>query len=95
MTITWGKIQKYLGVAIDYSFPGKGTFSMVNHIVKIIDSIPEDMKVESATPNLHHLFDISEDVAKISRTDTDLFHHFMAQPLYLSKRARPDIHFAL
>ena len=48
------------------------------------------MKGESATPAAHHLFDITEDATKISKSDADLFHHFVAQLLYLSKRERPD-----
>ena len=53
------------------------------------------MKGESATPAAHNLFDISEDATKLSQADTDLFHHFLAQLIYLSKRARPDIQIAL
>ena len=32
MTITWGKIHKYLRVTIDYSSPGKVKFYMVDYI---------------------------------------------------------------
>ena len=53
------------------------------------------MKGESATPAAHHLFDIAEDTTKLSQADADLFHHFVAQLLYISKRARPDIQLAV
>ena len=49
----------------------------------------------SETPAAHHLFDIFEDATKISQTDADLFHHFLAEILYLSKRSRPYIKFAV
>ena len=39
MTIMWGKIHKYLGMTINYFFPGKVVLSMVNYIGKIIDYI--------------------------------------------------------
>ena len=91
MTITRGKVHKYLRMTIDYSSPGKLIFSMIDYIGKMIDDIPEDMKDESATPATHHLFDISEDATKLSQADAYLFHHFVAQLLYLSKRASPDI----
>ena len=55
----------------------------------MIENIPEDMKGESDTPAAHHLFDISEDATKLSQADTDFFQHFVAQLLYLLKRARP------
>ena len=57
----------------------------------MIDNIPEDIKGESATPAAHHLFDIAEDATKLSQANADLFHHFMAQLIYISKRERPDI----
>ena len=91
MTITRGKVHRYLGMTIDYSSPGKVILSMIDYIGKILDNIPEDMKGESATPAAHHLFDIAEDATKISQADADIFHYFVAQLLYLSKRARPDI----
>ena len=36
MTITRGKVHKYLGMTIDYSSPGKVIFSMINYIGKIL-----------------------------------------------------------
>ena len=91
MTITRVKVHKYLGMTIDYSSPVKLIFSMINFIGKMLVDIPEDMKGESATPATHHLFDISEDVMKLSQADSDLFHHLVEQLIYLSKRTRPDI----
>ena len=88
MTITRGKVHKYLGMTIDYSSPGKVILSMINYIGKMFDNIPEDMKGGSATPDAHHLFDIAEDATKLSQADTYLFRHFVEKLLYLSKRAR-------
>ena len=64
---------------------------MINYIVKMLDNIKEYMKGESATPAAHNLFDIAEDATKLSQADADLFHRFVAQLLYLSNMARPDI----
>ena len=89
MTIT------HLGMTIDYSSPGKVIFSMIDYTGKMIDNIPEYMSSESATPAAHHLFDIAEDTTKLSQADADLFHHFVAQLLYLSKRVRTDIQLAI
>ena len=47
MSTMWGKVHKYLGMTIDYYSPGKVIFLMINHIGKMLDNIPEDMKVES------------------------------------------------
>ena len=91
MTITRGKVHKYLGMNIDYSSPGKVILSIINYIGKILDDITEYMKGESDTPAAHHLFDIAEDATKLSQSDADLLHHFVAQLIYISKRSRLDI----
>ena len=39
MTITRGKIHKYLRMTIDYFSPGKLKFSILNYIVKMINDI--------------------------------------------------------
>ena len=39
MTITRGKVHKYLGTTIDYSSPGKLILSMIDYIGNIIDDI--------------------------------------------------------
>ena len=36
MTITQGKVQKYLGMTIDYSLPGKVILSVIDYIEKYL-----------------------------------------------------------
>ena len=64
---------------------------MVDCIGNMIFGVPKDMREESATPSAHHIFDIAETATKISRTDADIFHSFVAQLLYLSKQSHPYI----
>ena len=73
-------------MTIDYSSPGKVIFSMIDYIGKMIEDIPEDMKGESAIPAAHHLFDIAEDAMKLSQAYADLYHHFVAQLIYIFQR---------
>ena len=58
MTITRGKVHKYLKMSIEQYFTGKVIFLMVGYIGNIIDYITKDIKGESATPYSHHLLDI-------------------------------------
>ena len=95
MTIMRGKVHKYLSMTIDYSSPGKLILYIINYIGKIIGNIPKDMKGGSATPAAHQLFGIAEYATKLSQADADLFQHFVAQLLHLSKRPRPDIQLAV
>ena len=82
-------------MTIHYSSPGKIIFSMIDYIGKMLDNIQEYMKGESATPAAHHLFEIVEDATKLYQDYADIFHHFVAQLLYLSKRELPDIQLAV
>ena len=91
MTITRGKVHKYLRMAIDYSSPGKVIFSMIDYIGKMLGDIPEDTKGGSAIPAAHQLFEMAEGETKLSQTETYLFRHLVSQLLYLPKRAHPDI----
>ena len=77
MTIKQINIHKYLEITIAYHLSGKVNFSMVNNIGNMLDEIPEDTKGESETSSTYHLFVISEDATKLSRTNTDLFHTFL------------------
>ena len=58
----------------------------------MLENIPEYMKGKLSTPTAHHLFGIAENATKLPQADADLFHHFVAQLLNLSKSERPDIH---
>ena len=60
---------------------------MVYYIGNMPDNTPNDMKRGSATPAAHHLFDIAEDVTKVSPAGADVFNYFMVQLLYQLKRA--------
>ena len=71
--------------------PGKGKFTTVDYIEKMLDALPEDVKVESATPSTHHLFYITGKLTHFSKEDEEKFHHFVAQLLYISKRDKPSI----
>ena len=59
MTITRGRVHKYLRMTIDYFSPGKVIFSMIDYIGKMLDDIPEDMKGESSKTAANHLFGIA------------------------------------
>ena len=52
MTITQGKVHRYLGMTIDYYSSGKVIVLMIDYIGKMLDNIPEDMKGDQ--PHLLH-----------------------------------------
>ena len=84
-------MHKYLGITFIFSLPSKLIFQIIDYIGKMLDNTPENIKGGSTAPAAHHLFNIEEDATKLSQADKDLFLHFVAQLLYLSKRPRQDI----
>ena len=44
MTIIWVKVQKNLGMTINYSSPGKVILSIADYIGKKLDDIPEEIR---------------------------------------------------
>jgi Reverse transcriptase (RNA-dependent DNA polymerase) len=91
LTITHGKIHKYLGMMLDYSMDGKVMIKMFRYIRDTLAELPADMKGEKLTPAAAHLFDVRDDTEKLSEEKAEFFHHCMAKLLFLCKRARPDI----
>ena len=95
LTMTRGTVHEYLGMTIDYSQEDVVIFTMYDYINEIIESLPADMKGMAISPAGPHLFKINEDCEKTDAATADLFHHYTAQLLFLSKRARPDLQTAV
>jgi hypothetical protein len=96
LTENRGTVHDYLGMRLDFSLPGKVVFTMEGYINDILSAAPPDMDGESPTPAASHLFDVNmESPVKLDPNRVKTFHHKVAQLLFLSKRARPDIQTAV
>jgi hypothetical protein len=97
MTIHRGKIHDYLGMTLDYSVPGEVKIDMIDYIKGMIDDFQQYDTSEKTnlTPAAEHLFQVRDDVAKISEKMAKVFHNFTARGLFATKRSRPDIHTAI
>jgi hypothetical protein len=67
---------------------------------KYIDNMPngvlDDINSKSPTPAANHLFQVNEiDPTSLDKSVAMLFHHNVAKPFFLCKRARPDIQTAV
>ena len=98
MVPTQGKIHKYLSMTIDFSDAGKVKITTYDYVDEMVSKLPTEMIGKSATPAFNHLFKIREDddddqllIPKLSKE----FHHFTANTLFLSKRARLDLQTAV
>jgi hypothetical protein len=94
LTITCGKIHKYLGMTIDYSVKGKVQINMIEYIKHMLSKVLTNMAGESATPADNHLFQVNEDAERLDEDTAQLFvHHNAAKLLFLCKRVRhPNCH---
>jgi hypothetical protein len=60
LTVTRGKVHKYLGMTINFSEEGKAKFTMFRYITNMLANLPMDMNGEAATPVPLHLFQVNE-----------------------------------
>jgi hypothetical protein len=81
---------------IDFSTPSKVQISIYNYINKILDDAPANMNGIAPTPAANYLFEVnSTNPTFFNAADAELFHHMVAQLLFLCKRAQPDIQTAV
>ena len=93
MTVSRGKVHKYLGMTLDYSVRGQIKISMYDYIEEILTAFDKaepkcaGTKTSAAPDNL---FKVNEDCEKLSTKRAVEFHNLVAKMLYATKRARPD-----
>ena len=94
MTVSRGRVHYYLGMDLDYSTAGNVKISMIKYLTNVIQDFPEDITTTAATPAAEHLFKartVEEGARKLPEEQVQAFHHTVAQLLFTSMRARPDI----
>jgi Reverse transcriptase (RNA-dependent DNA polymerase) len=97
MTVRRSKVHDYLGMTLDFSAPGEVRVDMADYVkTMIVDFREHDPSDKTAvTPAAEHLFQVRDDMPKISEKLAKIFHNFAARGLFATKRARPDIHTAI
>ena len=64
---------------------------MKQYIDKVLLETPPDIKGVAQTPTGEHLFKVNPDCIQLDPPSAMMFHHLVAQLLFLTKWARPDI----
>ena len=94
MSVSRGKVHKYLGMTLDFATPGQVKVTMFDYIDEILTAFEEADIVNrkgtksSAAPD--NLFKVDEDCEKLGPAKAKHFHNLVAKMLYATKRARPD-----
>ena len=77
---------------LDFSTPGKARVDTQEYIDKILEDIDESCRRTSVTPAADHLFEVNPNQNKLNKSQSQEFHHIVAQ---LLKQSRPDIQTAI
>jgi hypothetical protein len=93
MTVSRGKIHKYLGMTLDNSVRGQVKITILDYVDEILTDFD---KAEpkgggtntSAAPD--SLFKVDENCEKLKQDKAVEFHSLVANTLYSTKQARPD-----
>ena len=84
LTICRGGTHNYLGITLDYTKPGKVAVDMTEYIhTKILSDLPDNFNGTAVTLVANHLFQINEECQKLDTAKSELFHHIVAQLLFL------------
>jgi hypothetical protein len=93
MTVSRGKVHKYLGMTLDFTVRGQVKITMFDYIEEILTAFDKaepkgaGTKTSAAPENL---FAVNEDCEKLPPEKAVAFHNLVAKTLYATKRARPD-----
>jgi hypothetical protein len=93
MTLSRGKIHKYLGMTLAYTVRGQVKITMFDYVDEILTAFDKaepkggGTKTSAASDSL---FKVDENCEKLKQDNAVEFHSLVAKTLYSTKRSRPD-----
>ena len=91
-----GKVHDYLAMVFDYSTPGEVKLNMVDYVKSMVEDFPEDISGKHVTtPWTENLFKVNPKSPELTKERAEQFHTMVAKGLFLTKRARQDVHPAI
>ena len=87
-----GKKHTYVRMELDYSSSGEVIVSTESSIAETIEEFLEEMAKAIKTPAGNHPLKVNNTCVKLCEIFKIIFYRLVAKLLFLSKRARPDIH---
>ena len=97
MSPSRGKVHEFLGMKLDYSKKGKVMVDMTEFVNKMVIDFKKYMaKMQRvSSPAAPYLFEVRENADKICKEKAEVHHNMTARGVFLTKRARGDIHTAI
>jgi len=90
LSMTYGKVLKYLDMTLDNTTTGKVKICMYKYIDKMLAEL-----LTTETPAARHLFNVNLEARKLPEATAQIFLHLAAKLLYLLRCARQDIQTAI
>ena len=90
LSVSYGKMQNYLGMVFDFTTEGTDMIEMKNNIEELLKYT--ETKTSAPTSAEVNLLDVNDKNELLSDVERAKFHTVVAKLLYLAKRVRPDRH---
>jgi hypothetical protein len=93
MTVSRGKIHKYIGMTLDYTVCGQVNITMFDYIDDILAAFDKAEPKGGGTKSSaapENLFKVDESCEKLNQDKAVEFQNLVVNTLYATKRARPD-----
>jgi hypothetical protein len=90
MTVSRGKIHKYLGMTLDYTVRGQVKITMFDYANKILTAFGNAEPKGGGTKTSEPSYSVDESCAKLAQNKAVEFYNLVANILYATKRSRPD-----
>ena len=89
--------DKHTYVGMDFYFPGDGSvkIDMVSYLKDACEMFPDILNSHVTTPAGDNIFVVNPDAEALPEEKRSLLHQIVAKLLFVSTRARPDIHVAI
>ena len=93
LVTTRGKVNKYLRMTLDLSRKGEVMIKMYDYGDKIVNGAPYDTEGHATSPAAYHLYEVNNNApVLLDEGNAKYLHTKTAKLLFLSKRARTDLH---
>ena len=93
MTVSRGKVHKYLGMTLDYTIRGQDQITMIDFLDKVFISFDKTEPKGSGTNTSEapeNLFKVDRYFENLLQSKTAQFQNLVAKTLYATKRSRTD-----
>ena len=91
LKVVRGTKHTFLGMNIGILNDKKIQIDMREQLQEAIDMFPENIPMKASSPASRSLFQVDDNTEQLNKHQSEIFHSIVAELLFITKRARPDI----